>query len=271
MLVLSAFSAAGRPFLPKVNGSYPGRNVAQSVDAGSVLIVEASSGRVLSEKNAHQPRQAASLQKMVTALVVVASGNLDKPVTVTAKDADCPRTKLPESVGGTYTRRELLQAMLVLSANDAARALARDNSGSESVFSAKMTDMARRVGAVNSVFKDSAGFSAGGQRTTAADMIQILKAAYANPLIRQANATKFLPWRKATGKTAFLRNPNGILQRDTHCLGGKVGYTAAASHCVAIVWEEDGTRLYGVALGGKSDAFWAQLAAAHKTLAYATP
>lgn len=271
LLILSACSAGARPFFPKVNGSYPGRNAAQSVDAGSVLIVEASSGRVLSAKNANQPRQAASLQKLVTALVIADAGNLDKPVTVTARDADCPRTRLPESVGGTYTRRELLQAMLVLSANDAARALARDNSGSESAFSAKMTSMARRVGAVNSVFKDSAGFTVGGQRTTAADMIQILKASYADPLIRQANATKFLPWRKATGSTAFLRNPNGILHRDPHCLGGKVGYTSAASHCVAMVWEEDGTRLYGVALGGKSDAFWQQLAAVHKALAYETP
>ena len=84
----------------------------------------------------------------------------------------------------------------MVSANDAARALARDNSGSESAFGAKMTAMARRVGATNSVFKDSAGFSVGGQHTTAADMVQILKAAYANPLIRQANATKFLFWRK---------------------------------------------------------------------------
>jgi D-alanyl-D-alanine carboxypeptidase (penicillin-binding protein 5/6) len=233
--------------------------------------VDESSGRVVSAKNANQLRQAASLQKLVTALVIAEAGNLDKPVTVTAADSNCPRTKLPKSVGGTYTRRELLQAMLVVSANDAARALARDNSGSESAFGAKMTAMARRVGATNSVFKDSAGFTVAGQCTTATDMVQILKAAYANPVIRQANATKFLVWRKTDGTTQLLRNPLGILHRHPNCRGGKVGYTSAASDCVALVWEEDNTRLYGVALGGKSDAFWEQLAAAHKLLAYQVP
>ena len=271
LLILSAGSAAARPFFPKVNGSYPGFNAAQRVEAASVIIVDESSGRVVSAKNANQLRQAASLQKLVTALVIAEAGNLDKPVTVTAADSNCPRTKLPKSVGGTYTRRELLQAMLVVSANDAARALARDNSGSESAFGAKMTAMARRVGATNSVFKDSAGFTVAGQCTTATDMVQILKAAYANPVIRQANATKFLVWRKTDGTTQLLRNPLGILHRHPNCRGGKVGYTSAASDCVALVWEEDNTRLYGVALGGKSDAFWEQLAAAHKSLAYQVP
>ena len=271
VLILSAFSAAARPFHPKINGTYPGRNPAHRVEAASLVIVDAASGSVVSAKNPNQPRQAASLQKLVTALVIAEAGNLDKPVRVTAGDASCPRTKLPKSVGGTYTRRELLQAMLVVSANDAARALARDNSGSESVFGAKMTAMARRLGATNSIFKDSAGFTAAGQRTTANDMVRILEAAYANPLIRQANATKFLFWRKTDGRTQLLRNPLGILHRHPHCRGGKVGYTAAASDCVALVWEEDDTRLYGVALGGKSEAFWEQLAAAHKLLAHQVP
>lgn len=272
VLILSAYSAAARPFHHKVSGgAYPDRNAAQRVEAASVLIVDGASGRVISAKNADEPRQAASLQKLVTALVIVEAGNLDKKITVTPGDANCPRTKLPKSVGGTYTRRELLQAMLVVSANDAARALARDNSGSESAFSAKMTAMARRLGATNSVFKDSAGLTVGGQRTTATDMVKILKAAYANPLIRQANATKFLFWRTAAGESVLLCNPLGLLYRHRHCGGGKVGYTKAAAHCLAVVWEEDDTRLYGVALGGKSDAFWEQLAAANKLLAYQVP
>ena len=271
VLILSVCGAVAGPFQHKVRGSYPDRNIAHRVEAASVLIVEGSSGRVLSAKNAYQPRQAASLQKLVTALVIAEAGNLDKLVTVTAGDAKCPAVKLPKSVGGTYTRRELLQAMLVVSANDAARALARDNSGSEAAFGAKMTALARRLGATNSVFKDSAGFTVAGQHTTAADMIKILRAAYANPLIRQANASKFIVWRKSDGRTQFIRNPLGILHRHLHCCGGKVGYTSAASHCVAMVWEEDDTRLYGVALGGKSEAFWDQFAAVHKLHAHQEP
>lgn len=237
-----------------------GRSGASLIEADTVYILDGKTGRVLTEKNAHQQREVASVQKLVTALVIVEAGNLDKPVTITAQDASCPPTKLPNSVGGTYTRRELLNAMLVLSANDAARALARDNSGSEAAFGAKMTSMARRLGASNSVFKDSAGFSKPGQYSTAADTVKILRAAFANPVIRQANATKFLNWRQANGTVTQLRNSNRVLHRHPNCRGGKVGYTSAAGHCAAVVWEENGRQIYGVALRGHREMFWLQLA-----------
>jgi D-alanyl-D-alanine carboxypeptidase (penicillin-binding protein 5/6) len=234
------------------------------VEADTVYVVDGKTGRVLTDKNGNQQREVASVQKLVTALVIAEAGNLDKPVTITAQDASCPPTKLPNSVGGTYTRRELLNAMLVLSANDAARALARDNSGSEAAFGAKMTAMARRLGAKNSVFKDSAGFSKSGQYSTAADTVKILRAAYANPALRQANATKFLNWRQANGAVTQLRNSNRVLHRHPNCRGGKVGYTGAAGHCAAIVWEENGRQIYGVALRGHREMFWLQLAVLSK-------
>jgi len=267
-------AAAATSCAPSVQSAAPGApspargGLAGLVQADSVLIVDGASGKALFSKAATQPRQVASLQKLVTALVIIQAGNLDKPVTVTAQDANCPPTNLPNSVGGTYTRRDLLKAMLVLSANDAARALARDNSGSEAAFGAKMTAMARRVGATNSVFKDSAGFTVNGQFSNAADMAKILKAAYANPLIRQANSTKFLNWRQANGKMTQLRNSNRVLHRHPNCHGGKVGYTAAASHCVALVWEENGRRLYAVALAGKNEMFWLQFAVVIKLHAH---
>lgn len=70
---------------------------------------------------------------------------------------------------------------------------------------------------------------------------------------------KFLPWRQANGKLTQLRNSNRLLHRHPHCRGGKVGYTAAAGHCAAIVWEENGRRLYAVVLRGHSEMFWLQL------------
>lgn len=228
------------------------------IAADSVLIVDGVSGKTLFSQGASQPREVASLQKLVTALVIAEAGNLDKPVTVTAQDASCQPTKLPGPAGGTYSRRELLQAMLVLSANDAARALARDNAGSEAAFGAKMTAMARRLGAKNSVFKDSAGFAAAGQYSTAEDMMKITMASFKNPLIHQAAGTKFLPWRQANGKMTQLRNSNRILHRHEACRGMKVGYTGKAGHCAAVVWEENGRRLFAVVLRGHSEMFWLQ-------------
>lgn len=261
-----ALTACGAPAKPVASGA-PAANkksAADLIDADTVLIVDGNSGKVLFEKNANQPREVASLQKLVTALVIAEAGDLDKRVTITAQDASCQPTKLPNSVGGTYTRRELLQGMLVLSANDAARALARDNSGSEAAFSAKMTAMARRLGAKNTVFKDSAGFTKPGQHSTANDIMRISIAAYKNPLIRQTVGTKFLPWREASGRVTQLRNSNRILHRHPECRGLKVGYTAAAGHCSSVVWLEKGRTLFSVVLNGHREMFWLQLAVTKK-------
>lgn len=227
---------------------------------GDAMIITDSSGKVLFAQNPDLRREVASTQKLVTALVISRAGNLDKKVTISAEDANCSPTRLPNSVGGTYTRRELLKAMLVLSANDAARALARDNAGSEAAFGAKMTQLARSVGANNSVFKTSNGLPAAGQFSTARDMAAIGRAAYRDPLIRDAVRTKFLPWRDAKGRPQTLRNSNRVLHRHQNATGMKIGYTGAAGHCLVLSWEEAGRTVYTVVLGGKNELFWVEAA-----------
>lgn len=227
---------------------------------GDAMIITDGSGKVLFAQNPDLRREVASTQKLVTALVITRAGDLDKKITITAADAACSPTKLPNSVGGTYTRRELLKALLVLSANDAARALARDNAGSEAAFGAKMTQVARSLGANNSVFKTSNGLPAAGQYSTARDMATIGRAAYRDPLIREAARTKFLPWRDAKGRSQTLRNSNRVLHRHPNATGLKIGYTSAAGHCLVLSWEEAGRTIYTVVLGGKNELFWVEAA-----------
>ena len=228
------------------------------IGAQSIEIIDGRSGRLLNAKQPNTQREVASLQKLLSALVVVKAGNLSKQVQITAQDADCSPVKLPNSVGGTYTRMELLQAMLVKSANDAARALARDIAGSEAAFGQKMTALAHSLGAVNSSFKNSSGLPAPGQYSTAHDMGIIARAAYADPLIRQTVRTKFLPWRDARGKSTTLRNSNRLLHRHPNCTGMKVGYTGTAGHCAVLSWEENNRTIIGVILAGKDEMFWIQ-------------
>src|SRR5205814_3234063 len=97
--------------------------------AASVIVVDANSGRILYEKNADQVRQAASTQKLLTALIVAETGFLDRPVTVQSIDTMCDPVKLGIKSGETYERIDLLRALLVKSPNDVARCLARDNAG----------------------------------------------------------------------------------------------------------------------------------------------
>ena len=225
------------------------------IEAASIHVIDASNGQVLLTKNGSVRREVASLQKLLTAMVVIEAGNLDKPVTITAADADCLPTKLPNAVGGTYTRRQLLEVMLIYSPNDVARALARDNAGSEAAFAAKMTAMARRLGAKNSVFKNSAGFSAPGQYSTAEDMARIARAALTNPFMRRAMQTKSVTWRDRNGRAHVFQNSNRLLHRHDDCVGMKVGYTGKAGHCAISVWQGK-RRIIAVTLAGKGKASW---------------
>ena len=86
--------------------------------AASVIVVDANSGRILYEKNADQVRQAASTQKLLTALIVAETGFLDRRVTVQSVDGMCEPVKLGIKPGEIYQRMDLLRALLVKSPND---------------------------------------------------------------------------------------------------------------------------------------------------------
>src|ERR1051326_9014537 len=94
--------------------------------AASVMVVDANSGRILYEKNPDMVRQAASTQKLLTALIVAETGFLDRPVTVQASDGMCEPVKLGIKAGETYQRMDLLRALLVKSPNEIGRASCRE-------------------------------------------------------------------------------------------------------------------------------------------------
>src|SRR5947207_14980308 len=104
--------------------------IAPATRAASVMVIDAHSGEILYEKNADAPRAAASTQKLLTALIVAERGYLDRPVTVQPVDTLADPVKLNIRPGETYSRIELLRALLVKSPNDVARCLARDAAGS---------------------------------------------------------------------------------------------------------------------------------------------
>ncbi|MEX1045450.1 MAG: serine hydrolase [Chthoniobacterales bacterium] len=240
-----------------LEGAQGATHAADLIQAEAVVVMDAANGKILSAQNPSVRREVASLQKVLTAMLVIEAGNLDKPVTMTAADADCPPTNLPEAVGGTYTRRQLLEVMLIYSPNDAARALARDHSGSEAAFAAKMTELARRLGAKNSVFKNSTGLSAAGQYSTAEDMARIARAALGNDFMRRTIQTKSIAWRDRRGRAHVFKNSNRLLQRHPDCRGMKVGYTGKAGHCAISVWQGK-RRIIAVSLGGAGESSWLQ-------------
>ncbi|HMA14541.1 MAG TPA: serine hydrolase, partial [Kiloniellaceae bacterium] len=139
------------------------------------LVIDAASGAVLAERNALQPSYPASVTKAMTAYMVfmaIAEGRLapGQSVTVSAKAAAQPPTKLGLRAGGKATVKLLLEALIVRSANDAAVALAEAVSGSEAAFATAMTRQARALGMHQTVFANASGLPDPAQVTTARDL-----------------------------------------------------------------------------------------------------
>jgi D-alanyl-D-alanine carboxypeptidase (penicillin-binding protein 5/6) len=216
--------------------------------ASSAILIDARTGRTLYQKNADQPRQVASTQKLLTALIVAEQDPLDEPVRVAREDTVVEPTKLGLRVGESYSRRQLMRAMMVKSANDCAAALARSHSGSTGAFAVEMDRLASRCGATSSHFANPHGLPAR-QHSTARDMARVAFRAYRNPDLREAMAMRSYCFHYANGKLCFLDPTNRLLLRSPFFNGMKTGYTESAGKCLISSYSKGGRELILVQLG----------------------
>lgn len=227
-----------------------------SVHGEAAIVVDVHSGRVLYNKNSRTPRAVASTQKLLTALIVAEEGNLWKTVTIEPSDTTAAPTKLYLKAGQTYSRFELLQALLIKSANDVACALARDNAGSVEAFAEKMNRRAAQLGAKSSHFLNPNGLPAEGQYSTARDMAIIARNAYAHPILRRIVSTKSFEFHFADGRVRRLVNTNRVLRTAPFCNGMKTGFTNAAGHCLVSSGQSNGRDVIAVVLGSNKKHVW---------------
>jgi len=236
LTVISAFPAANanlpRKDLITVNrqDSFPGASP-PVLTAKAVVLFDAHTGVILFRQNETQPRQVASTQKLLTALIIAESGDLDKSVVIKRSDTMEPPLKLGLQPGETYTRRTLLTAMLMKSANDVAAALARDNASSAVAFAEKMNRRMAKLHGNTSHFGNPNGLPLNGQYSTAQDMASVARAAYAHPLLRGIVNCRTYHFRLNNGKIRILCNTNCLLKY-SFCNGMKTGYTKRAGHCL---------------------------------------
>jgi D-alanyl-D-alanine carboxypeptidase (penicillin-binding protein 5/6) len=219
------------------------------ITAKSAILLDANTGKVLFTKNDDAQRPVASTQKLLTALIVAEAGDLDKRVEIEATDTNCEPTKINVRPGQTYTRLQLLNALLVKSGNDVARTLARDNAGSVSAFADKMTQRVRNLGGTNSNFENPNGLPAQGQYSTARDMARVARMAYRNPTLREIMKTRYYNFRFSSGNVVPLRNTNRVLRTYSFCNGMKTGYTDLAGHCLISSGSYNGRDVIAVMLG----------------------
>lgn len=224
---------------------------APHIYADSAILLDARTGEVLYQKNADSPRQVASTQKLVTALIVAERDPLDSVISIAPSDRMVEPTKLYLRTGDRCTRRELLAAMMVKSANDAAAALARSHSGSSQAFAEEMTDYAHSLGATHSLFRNPHGLPAP-QYSTARDMARIAYRAYRNPTLRSYMCLPSYHFELLNGKSRNLTATNKLLKRSPIYNGMKTGYTNAAGRCLITSASMGGRDLILVQLGSKT-------------------
>ena len=224
---------------------------APAIYAQSAIMIDARSGDVLFQKNADARRVPASTQKLLSALLVTRRGNLDAPITIMPEDTRVEPTRLGLRPGERYSRRELLQSLMVKSSNDACAALARDHSGSESAFVESMNRAAWSLGARSSYFVNSHGLPAP-QFSTARDIARIAFYAYRDPTLRRMMQTQLYYFRHNTGRVTRLEATNKLLKRSSAYNGMKTGYTDAAGRCFVSSGRLNGREVILVQLGSKT-------------------
>lgn len=196
----------------------------KKISARSAIVMDAASEKTLYSHSPDFPGQPASTIKVLTGLISMDSLQKNELVPVSRRAARMPRSKVYLRNGKKYPANDLINAVLLASANDASVALAEKIGGSEKVFAQLMTAKARSFGASNTICKTASGLTALGQKTTARDLAKIFNKAMDNSQFsRKMTRTKV---RTRDGKV--LRSHNKALWQVAGAKGGKTGFTNAA-------------------------------------------
>lgn len=221
----------------------------------AAVVVDANTGEVLYAKRADSPRYPASITKVMTlylAFEAIQDGRM-KPsdlITVSAKAAAQPPTKLGMTAGDVITVDDAMKAIAVKSANDMSVALAEHMAGSEAKFAALMTLRAQELGMLNTRFVNASGLPDSRQISSARD-IAILSRAVMRDYPQYYSLFNL---RSFTFRGVTMNNHNRLLARMPGVDGLKTGYTNASGYNLAASGVQDGRRLIVVMLGGTSNA-----------------
>ncbi len=196
----------------------------RKISSRAAIIIDAVNGKTLYSRNPDKQRQPASTIKVLTGMIAMKSLTKSETVSVSRKAARQPRSKVYLDQKKKYQANDLINAVLLASANDASVALAERIAGNEKDFAKMMTLRANLWGANNTVCKTATGLTAKGQKSTARDLATIFRHAMNDPEF--SSRMKRVKARTTEGK--LLRSHNKALWQVKGTLGGKTGYTNAA-------------------------------------------
>jgi len=220
----------------------------RKLSAGSAIIIDAANGEEIYSHNPDRPGQPASTIKVLTSLIAIDALKNNTLVPVSSWAASMPRSKIYLRKGKSYYADDLINAVLLASANDASVALAEKIGGSESGFAKMMTQKAHDLGARKTICKTASGLTAKGQQTTARDLAMIFREAMKHQEF--AERMKLSNAKTSFGKT--LRSHNKALWQIEGAQGGKTGYTWAAKQTYVGKFSRNGEEILVAILGSRN-------------------
>ncbi len=223
----------------------------EEITAPAALLMDVSNGNIIFEKNSHEIRACASITKVMTLLLImeaIEKGNLklDDTITTSAHAASMGGSDIWLEEGESMTADDMIKAITVASANDAAVAMAEHLSGSEETFVGKMNEKAQQLGMKDTVFKNCNGLDEEGHLTSAYDV-----AIMSIELIKHTQIYNYSTvWMDTLrqGKTQIV-NTNKLLKSYNGAKGLKTGTTGDAGSCISAVAERDNMTMLAVVLG----------------------
>lgn len=227
----------------------PDGDVLPEVTARSAIVMEADTGKIIYQRNAHELRYPASTTKMMTLIVALENADLDEVVTTSENAYGAEGSTMWLEVGERLTMEQMLYGIMLVSGNDATIAVAEHIAGSVPRFANMMTNKAHDIGATDTYFKNPNGLPDPEHYSTAYDLALIAAYGYKNPMFVKIVSTKekFVPW-SINDYDRTLTNENQMLWLYDGANGVKTGYTDAAGRCLVSAAKRDGVQLIVVVL-----------------------
>ncbi len=219
-----------------------------NVTATAAIVIEASTGHILYERNPDLTMQPASVTKMMTLICALEHGGLDEIVTVGNGAFNADGATLWLNVGEKIPLNDLLYAMILTSANDGTIAVAEHCGGTMADFAAHMTKRAQELGALNTNFTNATGFPDSNHYSTARDLAVMAAYGFTLPGFEEIVGAKEASFSWLHDDKKIIRNENQMLWLYRGANGVKTGYTKAAGRCIVTSSKQNGVQLIAVVL-----------------------
>lgn len=224
------------------------RELPLQLSASGVLIIDRESGQTLFAKDARVPRPMASLTKIMTALLIVEHHTMGEWVIIPPEVKGVGGESIHLAPGQQFMVSDLLSALLIGSANDAAITLAVYHSGSVEAFVAAMNVRARELGLRNTSYQNPVGFDAEMQWSTPQDIAWLTMFALRSGEIRQRMGMRGAILKSRSGDTVTVTHTHALLHAESGVIAGKTGTTPGARQCLLSVVTGNDGREYIVVL-----------------------